>query len=183
MLMDVGFMDIGPPLMGPISRACMFCFWPPPGPAPLSFPFWPRLAPFYLGNLALHLLTILIWNQNRTPSSLMHSLKKKKKKNQSALLTCVKNLQSMGLKTQKHADYIYHPNCFFSLNSQHSFIISRFVGHKKVSALTIVGLFYSYSFSYIVDCGLSNSTSFSIFPLQRELQQRVGHLNLKTIFA
>jgi hypothetical protein len=109
--------------------------------------------------------------------------KKKKKKNQSALLTCVKNLQSMGLKTQKHADYIYHPNCFFSLNSQHSFIISRFVGHKKVSALTIVGLFYSYSFSYIVDCGLSNSTSFSIFPLQRELQQRVGHLNLKTIFA
>lgn len=192
MLMDVGFMDIGPPRMGPISRACMFCFWPPPGPAPLSFPFWPRLALFSLGNLALHLLTILIWNQNRTPSSVwiklsfLHTiftyafLKKKKKTNQHYLPVS---------KTQKHADYIYqyHPNCFFSLNSQHSFIISRFVGHKKVSALTIVGLFYSYSFSYIVDCGLSNSTSFSTFPLQRWIttkgrtSQLKNHICLKKI--
>lgn len=90
-------------------------------------------------------------------------------------------------KTQKHADYISHPNCFFSLNSQHSFIISRFGGHKKVSALTIFGLFYSYSFSYIVDCGLSNSTSFSTFPLQRWIttkgrtSQLKNHICLKKI--
>lgn len=112
--------------------AC-FAFYLPQAQPHSLFHFGPDLP---LSPLALHLLTILIWNQNRTPSSVwiklsfLHTiftyafLKIKKNKKPISTLTCVKNLQSMGLKTQKHADYIYITPIVSSLSTHNIPLLS-----------------------------------------------------------